>query len=229
MFDRLSVIPEPFPRLAGQNVLDEYSDLLETWPSDLVAECALRDKSGMGFSPLARMRKDELARLRPRLPLQWLKWLDRIHGERFSRSAHRFFDTLVHDVYGRTFDFEIRAQLVECTARSEPHRVIGPHIDTEATLWVVEIFFPHPSDDDQSGGFDFFQWKGAEDWRGSTVKANPEAVEMIQSAPYVPNSAAGFVNSIRSLHASGLRNASAYPRRYVSISGHTKEILFTRR
>lgn len=229
MLDRLSVETDPFPRLSGTNLVKNYGELRRSWPEEAVKACALRDKAGVGYSPLARLRGDELKRLRKALPPIWIYWLDHLHSPEFKQAAVRYFSPLIRGVFGHFYDFKVRAQLVECTPRAETHRVIGPHVDTERTLWVVEIFFPHPEDADTSGGFDYYRWKGAEDWIPGTVKANPEAVELISTVEYKPGNACGFVNSERSLHSSGLRNASSYPRRYVSVSGHTKDVLFRRR
>jgi hypothetical protein len=231
MFDKLAVEVDPFPRFSCPDLLpaSQYLELRDSWPTDVVADCALRDKSGLGFSPLSRLRKQDLKQHRNRLARPWLEWLDELHAGPFKVAAAKYFGPYIRLVYGQRYDFEVRAQLVECSGRDHAHRVIGPHIDTESTLWVLEIFFPCLGDEDTSGGFDYYRWTGAPDWRGNTVKANPEAVELIDSAPYLPNRLCGFVNGTKSLHSSGLRQPSPYPRRYVSISGHTEEILFRRR
>lgn len=224
IFDGCAVeLSQPL-RWRRSNILSNYAELSASFPQELVERYALKNKKG-GPWEVARLRRDGLEEELANLPRAWRDWILKLHGPEFTEETHEFIDPLVRRVTGECLKYRVKAQLVVCAPRDHPHRVIGPHCDTQRTLWVMEIFFPCPEDQDESGGFDYYT--GAARFNSpDSVLVDPATVSMVESVPYQHNAACGFVNSRQAIHSSGLRNPSMFPRRYVSISGHTGKQFF---
>ena len=221
MLERFSVEKRPFVRFRATGVFDNYAELVEGFPQKIV------ERYPIGES-LCRMRGDYLRDEMTNLPPAWRELMTYLDGPEFLKEARQFSAPFVTERYHDNPKYWIKPQLVVCHPQDKPHRIIGPHVDTERTLFVVEVFFPDPQDTDESGGFDYYATEKPTKLVPGGVRADESTVRLVDTAPYRANTGCGFLNSRESVHSSGLRNPSKYPRRYLAISGHVKRALFRR-
>ena len=149
MLERFSVESKPFTRFRANGVFDNYAELVESFPQQIA------ERYRIGES-LCRLRGDFLHDEMNNLPGPWRKLMSYLDGAEFLQEAREFMSPHVTGKYHDNPKYWIKPQLVVCHAQDKPHRIIGPHVDTERTLFVFEVFFPDPQDTDESGGFDYY-------------------------------------------------------------------------
>lgn len=221
MLERFAVESKPFTRWRCSNVFDNYAELVESFPQNIVERYRIGDA-------LCRLRGDFLYDEMENLPAPWRRLMSYLDGPQFLQEAREFAGPAIKEKYGQHPKYWIKPQLVVCHPQDKPHRIIGPHVDTERTLFVVEAFFPDPQDKDESGGFDYYDADRPTKLMDGSVRVEDSTVRLVDTAPYRANTGCGFLNSRESVHSSGLRNPSRYPRRYLAISAHVKRSLFAR-
>ena len=221
MLERFSVEGRPFTRFKCANVFDNYAELAESFPQEAVERYRIGDT-------LCRLRGDFLHDEMDSLPAPWRELMSYLDGGDFLKEAKEFAAPFVTERYPHNPKYWIKPQLVVCHAQDKPHRIIGPHVDTERTLFVFEAFFPDPLDTDESGGFDYYDADRPTKLMDKGVRVDPATARLVDTAPYRANTGCGFLNTRESVHSSGLRNPSKYPRRYLAISAHVKRSLFSR-
>ena len=221
MLERFRVERKPFTRWKCDNVFSNYAELSESFPQ------AIAERYPIG-KDLCRLRGDDLHAELNNLPAPWRTLMEYLDGPEFLLEARAFSEQWVVEKYSEHPKYWIKPQLVVCHPQQVAHRIIGPHVDTERTLFVVEVFFPDPQDRDESGGFDYYDSDRPTRLVDGSVRADESTLRHVDTAPFRHNYGCGFLNSRDSVHSSGLRNPSKYPRRYLAISGHVKRPLFKR-
>lgn len=163
------------------------------------------------FEQACAMFGDEIARIHPQLEENFGKPLEAFTTARRQgpgdSEGNRKADLMIDCQFG------VNSPVVEVgTPR-------GPHVDRGAKLFSALLYFRDEKDESGGGEYELFKLRRGPFPRNKMKSVPHRYVETVKKVPYRSNRLVMWMNTPDAVHAVAPRTKTAYPRRYIAISG----------
>jgi hypothetical protein len=200
----------PYPHFLADNVFPEefYSEILKNMPPDEVFEVISETDrlAGKGLNAevkptdnrlITYLNQETVSKFPSEIRPTWASLTDLLYGPEFVNILYQKFEPILRNKYSAqsNISFSTRIQLI----RDFTGYAIGPHSDQSKKVAVLIIYLPESTDNIELGTSIYvpkdtnFTCEG-----GPHYKSNK--FDKVFTAPYVPNTALGFLKTDNSFH-----------------------------
>lgn len=99
----------------------------------------------------------------------------------------------------------------------------GAHLDTLNRIFTGLLYLRHPDDDAVGGDLELHRYRKGVPQDIDVFQFPDDAVEVVATVPYRPNTLVMFANGLHAIHGVGVRGLTPWTRRYVFISAEIEE------
>ena len=231
---------EPFPHIVARDVLDAatYAALSEGFPraerlawdgplpsnarfqlsawliqlSELSApwkEFAMLHSSSAFFADVAELFREH--------------WPDALKQALRGTLLGHSTGVLLRDQFDRVRILQDARIEINTPVIGKAHSARGAHLDAPNRLFSAMFYMRHPDDVAIGGDLQLFRWKNGPVAACDRFELPPDAVEWVETIPYLANQLVIFPHGIDALHGVSVRHPTRHMRRYVFITAEIEQ------
>ena len=224
------VIPDPYPHVVIENALPEdiHNELRDSLPEQYVTTAQLCEEGRCYRAKVKHLEADNY----PIAPI-WKEFFDYHTSKEYFDEVMNVFSDYHHLMPVKPKDVNLfkrgikssngncysDCQFVRHVAVPDGQTTRTPHLDNAREVYAGLLYFKHPQDQSQGGGFNVHEAPNTFDYNRKDDNSVQNHGPIATAVPYQSNTFAMFLNKKGAIHSVEPRTNATHPRWSINIIG----------